>query len=160
MESLRSVFGAENYNDMFTAWLHGWMTSYVVFKDGADIENIGNEFEKLVSDNMGEESGNIIPFLININDLHFDSEVEWNPEGQGNMSYVYIFGSIAILLILIASINYMNLATARSTKRAKEVGLRKVAGSRRGPLLFQFLSESVFLTLISLVIIIILIIRL
>ncbi len=151
MEFLRSVMEEGNYDNMFTGWLQGWMTSYVVFKDGTDIENIGNEFEKLVSDNLGEESGNVIPFLININDLHFDNEVEWNPEGQGNIMYVYIFSSIALLLILIASINYMNLATARSVKRSREVGLRKVMGSTRSQLIFQFINESFITTLLSLI---------
>jgi len=152
IECLRPFFGTENYDEMFTGWLQGWMTSYVVFKDGADIEKIGNEFEKLVSDNVGEESGNIIPFLININDLHFDNEVIWNRGvGQGNITYVYIFGSIAILLILIASINYMNLATARSVKRSREVGLRKVMGSTRSQLIFQFINESFVTTLLSLI---------
>jgi putative ABC transport system permease protein len=142
MESLRPVIEWGNYDDLFTGWLQGWMDSYVVFKDGADIENIGNEFEKLVSENLGEESGNFIPFLKNINYLHFDNEVEWYPEGQGNIKHVYIFGSIAIILILIASINYMNLATARSAKRSREVGLRKVMGSTRFQLIFQFINES------------------
>ncbi len=70
----------------------------------------------------------------------------------------YIFGIVAVFLVLIAAMNYMNLATARSTRRAREVGLRKVAGSRRLPLILQFLSESVVLTVISLIISIILLI--
>ena len=83
--------------------------------------------------------------------MHFDNEVEWNPEGQGNIMYVYIFSSIALLLILIASINYMNLATARSVKRSREVGLRKVMGSTRSQLIFQFINESFITTLLSLI---------
>ena len=79
------------------------------------------------------------------------------PEPTGSITYVYIFGIVAIFLVLIAAMNYMNLATARSTRRAREVGLRKVVGSRRGPLMLQFLSESMIFTLISLIISIILI---
>jgi putative ABC transport system permease protein len=151
MESLRSVIEWGNYDDMFTGWLQGWMVSYVVFKDGTNMEYIGNEFEKLVSENLGEESGNFIPFLKNINYLHFDNEVKWNNEGQGDIMHVYIFGSIGIFLILIASINYMNLATARSAKRSREVGLRKVMGSHRSQLIFQFIIESFLTTLLSLI---------
>ena len=151
MESLRSVFRWGNYDDMFTGWLQGWMDSYVVFKDGTDIEDIGNKFENLVSDNLGEESGNFIPFLKNINDLHFDNEVKWYKEGMGDITHLHIFGSIAIFLILIASINYMNLATARSAKRSREVGLRKVMGSNRFQLIFQFINESFLTTLLSLI---------
>lgn len=149
-ESLRSVTESGNYDDAFTGWLRGFMNSYVVIKDGADIEHLEREFEKLVAANLGEQSGNFNPFLIHINDLHFDKEVQWSSEGSGDITYVYIFGSIAIFLIIIASINYMNLATARSTKRSREVGMRKVLGSKRRQLIFQFLNESFVTTLLSL----------
>jgi putative ABC transport system permease protein len=90
--------------------------------------------------------------------IHLYSKNAGEPEPTGSITYVYIFAVVAIFLILIASMNYMNLATARSTRRAREVGLRKVVGSRRGPLVLQFLSESIVFTLISLIISIILII--
>ncbi|WP_224746289.1 ABC transporter permease [Mucilaginibacter glaciei] len=70
--------------------------------------------------------------------------------GQGNAQYVNIFFIIAILIVVVACINFMNLATARSARRAKEIGLRKVAGAVRGQLIVQFLSESVFISFISL----------
>ena len=90
--------------------------------------------------------------------IHLYSTNPGEPEPTGSITYVIIFGIVALFLILIAAMNYMNLATARSTRRAREVGLRKVVGSRRGPLVAQFLSESVILTLISLLISIILLI--
>ncbi len=88
--------------------------------------------------------------------IHLYSTNAGEPEPTGSITYVYIFGIVALFLILIAAMNYMNLATARSAGRAREVGLRKVVGSRRGILIAQFLSESVVLTIISLVIAIIL----
>lgn len=84
--------------------------------------------------------------------IHLYSTNANEPEPTGSITYVYIFGIVAIFLILIAAMNYMNLATARSTRRAREVGLRKVVGSRRSVLIFQFLGESIVLTLISLII--------
>ena len=72
------------------------MDSYVVFNEGANIEKIEGGLEKLVTDNLGDEAGNFIPFFRNVNDLHFDKEVEWSSEGPGDITYVYIFGSIAI----------------------------------------------------------------
>jgi putative ABC transport system permease protein len=90
--------------------------------------------------------------------IHLYSTNPGEPEPTGSITYVYIFGIVAIFLILIAAMNYMNLATARSTRRAREVGLRKVVGSRRGPLVAQFLSESVVFTIISLILSIILLI--
>jgi putative ABC transport system permease protein len=87
-----------------------------------------------------------------ITKIHLYSKKAGEPEPTGSITYVYIFGIVAIFLVLIAAMNYMNLATARSTRRAREVGLRKVVGSRRGPLIMQFLSESIVFTLISLLI--------
>ncbi len=83
--------------------------------------------------------------------IHLYSTNAGEPEPTGSITYVYIFGIIAVFLILIAAMNYMNLATARSTRRAREVGLRKVSGSRPGPLVLQFLTESVVFTIISLI---------
>ena len=90
--------------------------------------------------------------------IHLYSTNASEPEPTGSITYVYIFGIVAVFLVLIAAMNYMNLATARSTRRAREVGLRKVVGSRRLPLIIQFLSESVAFTLISLVISVVLLI--
>jgi putative ABC transport system permease protein len=92
-----------------------------------------------------------------ITKIHLYSTNSGEPEPTGSITYVYIFSIVAIFLVLIAAMNYMNLATARSTRRAREVGLRKVVGSRRSPLVFQFLSESMVFTLISTLISIILI---
>ena len=84
--------------------------------------------------------------------IHLYSTNTSEPEPTGSITYVYIFAIVALFLVLIAAMNYMNLATARSTRRAREVGLRKVAGSRRSALISQFLSESTVFTIISLVI--------
>jgi putative ABC transport system permease protein len=151
MQAMKGVIEWGNYDEMFTNWLGGWMSSYVVLNENANIELIEKGLQKMVHENLGEEQAeNFIPFLRNVKDLHFDTEVEWSSEGSGDMTYVYIFGSIALFLILIASINYMNLATARSIKRSREVGLRKVMGSRRSQLIFQFINESFLTTLLSL----------
>lgn len=76
---------------------------------------------------------------------------------SGNMAYIYIFSAVAIFLLLIAVINYMNMATARSASRAKEVGIRKVVGAHRAQLIRQFLSESITLAILALIIAILLV---
>jgi putative ABC transport system permease protein len=83
--------------------------------------------------------------------IHLYSTNSGEPEPTGSITYVYIFAIVALFLVLIAAMNYMNLATARSAGRAREVGLRKVVGSRRWALIVQFLAESTVFTLISLV---------
>src|SRR4030095_9867780 len=89
--------------------------------------------------------------LMPITDIHLKSDFTGEPEELGSMSYIYIFSSVALFLVLIACINYMNMTTARSARRAKEIGIRKVTGSNRTQLVLQFLIESVLMTLIALV---------
>ncbi|MEO1626417.1 MAG: FtsX-like permease family protein, partial [Bacteroidota bacterium] len=87
---------------------------------------------------------------IALQDIHLLSDFDSEPKPTGQLSFLYIFGIVALLMLALASINYMNLSTARATRRATEVGIRKVLGSQRGQLILQFLSESVLFTLISL----------
>jgi len=91
-------------------------------------------------------------------DLHFDQKIQWEYGYQGDKRYLTIFSSVAILVLVIACINYMNLATARSARRAKEVGLRKSLGSRRREIAWQFFWESTLMTLGSLLLAILLVI--
>lgn len=77
-----------------------------------------------------------------ITDIHLHSDLQGEPEELGSMSYIWIFYAVAFFMLLIACINYMNLTTARSARRAKEIGVRKVTGSSKKQLIFQFLAES------------------
>jgi putative ABC transport system permease protein len=86
-----------------------------------------------------------------ITTIHLAPERLADLPGHGNAQYVNIFFIIAVLVLVVACINFMNLATARSARRAKEIGLRKVAGAIRGQLIIQFLSESIFISFLSLV---------
>ncbi|ADB40574.1 ABC transporter permease [Spirosoma linguale] len=83
--------------------------------------------------------------------VHLHSDVEGSFEPNGDLTYIYIFGSIALLILLIACVNYVNLATSRAVERAQEVGVRKVMGALRGQLFGQFIGESVIVTSIALV---------
>jgi putative ABC transport system permease protein len=86
------------------------------------------------------------------NDVHLTSNLELEFEQNGNIQHVYLFSFIAILILLIAVINFMNLATARASKRSKEVGLRKVLGAHKKMLVAQFMGEAVLTSLLALVI--------
>ncbi|SNY94921.1 ABC transporter permease [Flagellimonas pacifica] len=86
-----------------------------------------------------------------LKDIHLHSDLQIDVPGHGNIQYVNIFLIVAFIILIVACINYMNLATARSSKRAKEVGLRKVIGAGRRQLVFQFLSESLVISFFSLI---------
>ncbi len=91
-------------------------------------------------------------FFQPIRDIHLRSNLEAEIKANGNISYVYILVAIALFLIIIACINFMNLATARSASRAREVGIRKIVGSTKSSLIRQFLFESLVMSLISVVV--------
>lgn len=90
--------------------------------------------------------------LINIKDIHLYSDFQREPTALGNIDYIYIFLAVALFLVLIACINYMNLATARSMRRSLEVGIRKVMGALRGALIRQFIVESILITFTAFII--------
>ncbi len=91
-----------------------------------------------------------------LTDVHLRSEAEGGIIASGDIRYIYIFSAIALLILIIATTNYMNLTTARATERAKEVGVRKVMGAVRGQLFWQFLGESMVVTLVALLLSIVL----
>jgi len=112
---------------------------------GPQIEQfLGVPWSKLV------EQGSAYGFYLQpVTDIHLHSHFDYEVEQNGNILYIRIFSIVAIFILIIACINFMNLATARSTKRAREVGVRKTLGSVRSQLIQQFLTESILLSLIS-----------
>ena len=96
--------------------------------------------------------------LQKLTDIHLRSHTDSEVEPTGDISYIYLFSAIGLFILLIACINYMNLATARSAGRAKEVGMRKVVGALRAQLIGQFLSESILLVTLALGIAILLVV--
>lgn len=97
-------------------------------------------------------NGKITMHLEKLKDIHFNNYLIYDTAKKGNRSYVTIFSVVALLILFIACINYVNMSTAAATRRAKEVGVRKVSGAGRGQLIFQFLSESIIITLLAIVI--------
>ncbi len=108
-------------------------------------------FDKYVKPFGDQVGGEFWFYLEPLADVHFYSQQEGD-EARGNVAYLYAFGGIGLFILLLACINYMNMATARSGNRAKEIGMRKVLGSSRRALVLSFLGESVLLALLALVI--------
>lgn len=125
--------------------------TYFLLRDKNAAAPVEIKVNNLVQERFGEELHSSFSYGVRLQRL-----VEIHLYHEGNISYVYIFSAIALLVLLIACINFMNLVTARSADRAKEVGVRKVAGAAQSNLVRQFLSESVFLVFVSTVIAVIL----
>jgi putative ABC transport system permease protein len=153
-----------NLPEQIGSWGNFGVFTYLLFPEGLDVEAFEAKMQGMYAAYMepifGPMNIKIEYILEPIKDIHLYSTNAGEPEPTGSITYVYIFSIVALFLVLIAAMNYMNLATARSSGRAREVGLRKVVGSRRGPLVWQFLSESVILTIIALIISIILLMAL
>lgn len=134
----------------------GFFQSYVRLQPGASTANLEKVLTRLTqemfkSDSSFQASGSSLKSEIhNLTTVHFDPETSWEFDKKGDRTSLSIFSSIAVLILVIASINYMNLATARSAQRAKEVGMRKALGATRFELAFQFLKESAWMTLLAL----------
>ncbi len=146
------------------SWGNFGVFTYLLFPENTDVKAFEKKMQGMYDAYMKPifETLNIkIEYVLEpITRIHLYSKNAGEPEPTGSITFVYIFAVVALLLILIAAMNYMNLATARSAKRAREVGLRKVVGSGRVPIMLQFLSESIVFTLISLIISFILLVAL
>ncbi|NAS31094.1 FtsX-like permease family protein [Flavobacteriaceae bacterium R38] len=148
------------------SWTNGNFYTYVKLKEGVDKDDfftgmtanfykkVASEVEEFIKMTMDEflaQDGNAFEYFIqSLEDIHLHSNYPDEIRQNGNIQYIYVFIVIAILVILIAGINFMNLSTARAGKRAKEVGMRKVFGATKKMLVFQFLIESVIQSFIAL----------
>jgi putative ABC transport system permease protein len=155
--TIRQQIGTTRFNDRSAGsfWNVG-IFSYIMLREGADIKPILEKFPSFYDKYMkslGDQiNGN---FMLMAQPLarvhHYSSDLGYD-QPVGNIKYVYIFSFVALLILIIASINYMNLATARSSRRSKETGMRKIAGAQRTMLIRQFLIESIVIAIISTII--------
>lgn len=145
--------------DEYYSWADFGHFNYIRLKPGADpkaleaklmpwirkyIEVSDEYFQTAIANNIG--------FRVQpVTDIHLKSHLRWELESNGNIEYVYIMGAAALLTLIIACINFMNLMTAKSAERAKEIGIRKTLGALRKQLSFQFLGESILIALIAIV---------
>ena len=129
--------------------------TYFLLKEGSSTQGMNDKLngllEKYLNDfeRFRERGWTFEMYVQPLADVHLHSHLLEELEPNGNITNLYVFGAIALFIILIAGINFMNLATARSADRAKEVGVRKALGTLRGTLIRQFLAESLMMSLIA-----------
>jgi len=159
--------GSEN-----PVWMNNNIVTYLLLKPNTSnvsvdqkipdllIKYVGPEIQRLMGISIKDfaAQGNKYRFFTQkLTSIHLDPGIQQQFKASSDPKYLNIFGSIAILIVLIAAINFMNLSTAQASKRAKEVGIKKIGGSTRGMLITQFLSESIILSLIALILALIMI---
>jgi len=155
MNTLAKLFGYERFNSLEPiAFWNVNFYSYILLKPNSSIETVNAKFPSVYNKYMKEIGDQLNAsfdlITTRLDKIHHTSKLSAD-RPVGNMAYIYVFAAVAIFILLLASINYMNLATARATNRAREVGLRKVVGANRGQLAFQFLSESILLSAVALI---------
>ncbi len=125
------------------------LTTFVELEENSDIKSLEEKISKDLLKEFGRETNfGLIPYAdLYFSDVHIPEEFE-----HGNKQFVFLFIGIALFIIIIACINYINLTTAKAASRAREVGIRKVVGAHKRKLIFQFLTESIILIYISLII--------
>jgi putative ABC transport system permease protein len=145
-------------------WLltRGWhwppMYTYVLLPQNYSASAIENRMPELVREHLPKDLASRQALRLQpLTDIHLHSDLENEIAPTSNIAYVYVFSAIAAFVLLIACFNFMNLATARAAKRAKEVGLRKVIGAQRGQLIKQFLGESLFYAVLALLLALVLV---
>ncbi len=151
-----AVYGAENLR---TNWGNNSFFTYLLLPEHYDIKRMIARFPEFVDKRMDHKDYNgALPSkftkigLQKLTDIHLYSHTDYEAEPNGDITRVYIFSIIALFILLIACINYMNLSTARSALRAREIGIRKVIGARKKEIIFQFLSESVLIAWAAIII--------
>jgi len=150
-------------NDDF--WLSNSFATYILLKPGTSYKSVEDKLPAMVEKYVGPQVQKMLGldlkafieignkygiFMQPLSDVHLNPEIDTSFKKANDRKYIYIFSAVALLILVVAGINYMNLSTARSAKRSHEVGLRKVMGSTRSMLIWQFMMESIILTFISL----------
>jgi predicted permease len=142
-------------------WVHGWgstgTATYVLLKQGTDIDALNKKVADLVKVKTNQDVLHRTVFLKKYADIYLKGEYENGVIKGGRITYVKLFSMIAIFILIIACINFMNLSTAKASRRVKEVGIKKAIGAGRTSLAIQYLAESLFMSFLSMAVAVLLV---
>jgi putative ABC transport system permease protein len=154
------------HETMMNSWMASNLFTYILLAENADAALLENNIQEMVDDYFGPEFKAFLDFdnprdflrltLRPLADIHLNADRVWEIETPGSRTSVMVFSLVSLLLLIIAGINFMNLSTARASRRALEVGVRKVSGASKSQLVRQFLGESALFSFLSLVLAILL----
>jgi ABC-type antimicrobial peptide transport system permease subunit len=139
----------KHYPNLKNDWTNSWANAYVRLKNGVTIEQFNNKIEDLVRRKSGQ--GNISLFGTQYSKIYLYGVDKKGVQAGTRIEYVRMFSIIAIFIVVIASVNFMNLSTAKATRKLKEVGIKKAIGASRKTLIYQHLGESLGMTILSVV---------
>jgi putative ABC transport system permease protein len=140
-----NLFPVNKRIETLADWDNKSFFTYVKLSEGSDSRLLGEKVGMIIK-KYDEESRDKMVFLQPLSKIHLNSHINFEFSPTTDMKYIYLFTSIALLILIIACINYMNLSTARASLRAKEIGVRKVVGAQRTQLIRQFMAESVMMS--------------
>ncbi len=149
------LFSNVSENEEWNTYLNDWQDfgafTYVVLDDGKSVKGLESKMPELMKKHWGSDAEFQLTTFQPIKDIYLHSaDIQSGAEQEhGQLSYVYIFSSMAVFLLIIAAINYINLTTSKAASRSKEIGIRKVAGAFKTQLIVQFLTEAFVITLVS-----------
>ncbi|WP_153799520.1 ABC transporter permease [Foetidibacter luteolus] len=140
----------KSVKDWVAHWNGSGPQNFVLLKKGTDITAFNNKVRNVITANTGDTTRKVI--ATRFSDGYLYNQHDDNSRAGGRIEYVNLFSALAVFILLIACINFMNLSTAKAARRLKEIGIKKVVGARRSQLIFQFLTESFLLTVFAMVI--------
>jgi putative ABC transport system permease protein len=146
--SFVNLFPVNEREETLADWDNTSFFTYVKLRKGSDPQRIGEKVGMIIK-KYDEESKDKMVFLQPLSKIHLNSRINFEFSQTTDMRYIFLFASIALLILIIATINYMNLSTARASLRAKEIGVRKVVGAQRTQLVRQFMTESIMISALA-----------